>query len=85
MNLDSLEQKIDEYAEKIRDLNENLNLRQQDILSEIMANPKKILTIKYVMNTYGVAYATARSDLNTLVKCGALQKKKVGKEFIYFK
>jgi Fic family protein len=37
------------------------------------------------MNNYGVAYATARSDLNTLVKCGALQKKKVGKEFIYFK
>ena len=85
MKLDSLEQKIDEYAEKIRDLNENLNLRQQDILSEILSNPKKILTIKYVMNTYGVAYATARSDLNTLVKCGALQKKKVGKEFIYFK
>lgn len=79
----SLEQKINENIEKIRGLNENLNLRQQDILSEIIANPKRILTIKYVMNTYGVAYATARSDLNILVELGALQKKKVGKEFIY--
>ncbi|UXM84258.1 Fic family protein [Methanococcus aeolicus] len=63
--------------------NNNLNLRQLDILEEIIKNPKKRFTIKYIVNSYGVAYATARNDLNIFAEFGILQKKKAGKEFIY--
>lgn len=72
------------YNNLLNDLkNNNLNLRQLGILEEIIKNPKKKFTIKYIVNSYGVAYATARNDLNIFAEFGILQKKKAGKEFIY--
>ena len=41
------------------------------------------MTIKEVMNTQGVSYATARSDLFYLEEIGHLQKQKSGKEFVF--
>ena len=35
------------------------------------------------MTTYSVAYATARSDLLSLEKLGYVEKRKIGKEFIF--
>lgn len=81
---DELKHKDKIYNNLLNDLkNNNLNLRQLDILEEIIENPKKKFTIKYIVNSYGVAYATARNDLNIFAGCGILQKKKAGKEFIY--
>ncbi len=61
----------------------DINLRQADILKKFMKNPDKPFVINEIMNTYGVAYETARSDLLHLTKSGYLEKKLVKKKFVF--
>jgi len=63
--------------------NPDLNLRQALILEEFMKNPLKTFTIKEIMETYGIAYQTARTDLLLLDKKGVISKKISGKTFVY--
>ena len=58
---------------------EDLSLRQVEILKSVMKKPEKPVTIKEIMETWSVAYATARSDLLILEKKGYLSGKKSGK------
>ena len=83
--LDYLSKKQAEQKEVLNLINksENLNLRQAEILKEILKTPENIITIKEIVTTYNVAYATGRADLNHLVDLGYLEKKKAGKEFVY--
>jgi Fic family protein len=48
-----------------------------------MKKPEKPVTIKEIMETWNVAYATARSDLLTLEKKGYLSGKKSGREHYF--
>nr|WP_321497985.1 Fic family protein [uncultured Methanolobus sp.] len=62
---------------------DKLNNRQRDILKEFTKYPHKTITIKEVESTQGVSYATARQDLYSLEELGYLQRKKLGKEFVF--
>jgi Fic family protein len=79
-----IEEKQKENIEIIRILKEeDLSLRQVEILKSVMKKPEKPVTIKEIMETWNVAYATARSDLLTLEKKGYLSGKKSGREHYF--
>jgi Fic family protein len=50
---------------------------------QFMKDPGKPVTIREIMETYQVAYGTARSDLLHLAGAGYLEKRKSGKEIIF--
>ena len=60
-----------------------LNRRQMDIVKNFRQEPSKLFTIREIEGSYGVTYATARSDLLSLVKKSVIAKKIAGKEFIF--
>ncbi|KUL02122.1 MAG: Filamentation induced by cAMP protein Fic [Methanoculleus marisnigri] len=62
---------------------EGLSLRQAEIIKSLIKKPDKPITIKEIVETYRVAYATARSDLFHLEELGYLAKQKSGKEYIF--
>ena len=62
---------------------EEITLRQSDILMQFMKDPGKPVTLREIMETYQVAYGTARSDLLHLADAGYLEKGKSGKEIIF--
>jgi Fic family protein len=80
-----LERKQKEQFQSLQIIAESgdLTLRQAEILKQYLKQPEKFITIKEIMTTYNVAYATARSDLFNLEKLGYVEKRKVGKEFIF--
>ena len=61
----------------------NVTLRQAEILKQFLKQPEKPISIKEIVTTYSVAYATARSDLFQLEKLGYVERRKVGKGFIF--
>ena len=83
--LEYLERKQKEQAQALKVIAEsgNLTLRQAEILKKFLKQPEKPITIKEIVTTYSVAYATARSDLLQLEKLGYVEKRKAGKEFIF--
>ena len=60
-----------------------LTYRQQAILSHALRHPGARYTVAEHRARHGVAYATARSDLLELSECQLLEKRTVGKEFIF--
>ncbi len=62
---------------------ENINLRHADILKKFMKNPDKLFVINEIITTYNIAYETARTDLLHLTTLGYLEKKQVGKKFMF--
>lgn len=83
--LEYLNRKQKEQSQDLKIFTEsgNLILRQAEILKQFLKQPEKPITIKEIVTTYSVAYATARSDLFSLEKMGYIEKKKAGKEFIF--
>lgn len=77
------QQKEQEETKKLIEKNPKLSLRQALILEEFMKKPAKIFTIKEIMETYGVVYQTARSDLLHMAKNNYISKKLSGKTFIF--
>ena len=78
----------EQQAEQIKALHsieesEGLSYRQIDILKRIAKHPEKPLRIKEIEETYHVAYATARSDLNKLEELGYLRRRMLGKEYVF--
>jgi Fic family protein len=61
----------------------DLTFRQAEILKQFLKQPEKSVTISEIVTTFNVAYATARSNLFHLEKLGYVEKRKVGKEFIF--
>ena len=83
--LEYLKRKKEEQSQALKIIKESetLNLRQAEILKQFLKQPEKPVTIKEIVTTYSVAYATARSDLFRLEELGYVEKKKAGKEFIF--
>lgn len=54
------------------EVDHKLNRRQAHILKQIIANPRHRIKVASHMRLYGIAYATARSDLLGLVEMGHL-------------
>jgi Fic family protein len=83
--LEYLERTQIEQSQALKIITESrdLTLRQAEILKQFLKQPEKPITIKEIVTTYSVAYATARSDLFQLEKLGYVEKRKVGKEYIF--
>ena len=83
--LEYLERKQKEQSQALKIITESgdLTLRQAEILKQFLKQPEKPVTIKEIVTTYSVAYATARSDLFHLEELGYVEKRKSGKEFIF--
>jgi Fic family protein len=83
--LEYLERKQKEQFQALKIITESgdLTLRQAEIFKQFLKEPEKPVTIKEIVTTYSVAYATARSDLFQLEKLGYLEKRKAGKGFIF--
>jgi Fic family protein len=60
-----------------------LNHRQRDLISHAVRHPGQRFTIEAHRNSHHVAYETARSDLMDLVDRKLLEKRKVGKTWIF--
>lgn len=76
-------QKEQQEARNMVDKKFGFNIRQLDIVRKFRREPNKIFTIKEMVESYGVSYATARADLFLLVEKGMIVKKLAGKEFIF--
>lgn len=61
----------------------NINQRQAEILRQMMEQSDEHFTIRQVMETHGVVYQTARTDLLRLAELGYIRKEKRGREFIF--
>ncbi|WOF17251.1 Fic family protein [Methanoplanus sp. FWC-SCC4] len=61
----------------------DINQRQADILRHMMENSDEYFTIREAMETHGVVYQTARTDLMNLADLGYIRKEKRGREFLF--
>ncbi len=77
------QQEEQKKTKEIIQKNPDLNLRQALILEEFMKHPSKIFTIKEIIETYGVVYQTARTDLLLLQRKKFISKKLSGKTFVF--
>lgn len=94
-NLPAIEKalkELEEYiAHKKREQNEtmqiiaseHLNLRQADILKNLLEEPDRYFSIAEIKSKYNVAYDTARNDMQYLVQMGYIEKTQRGKSFMY--
>jgi len=71
--------KIEDFIKK----HPGLNYRQSELLRHAIAHAEAVYTIKYHKNVHNVAYQTARNDLFELEEKGFLEKREIGKEFVY--
>jgi Fic family protein len=76
-------QRESRQALNILQKSEGLSLRQAEIIKSLIKKPDKPITIKEIVETYRVAYGTARNDLFRLEELGYLIKQKSGKEYIF--
>ena len=60
-----------------------LNKRQKKMVKLLIDHGHKNITTRRYEKIFKVSYGTARSDLNELEENGLLQKKKIGKGFVY--
>ncbi len=60
-----------------------LNRRQKKVIKILIDHDHKIITTRRYEKIFKVSYGTARSDLNEMTESGLLQKRKVGKGFVY--
>jgi Fic family protein len=67
----------------IIETSENLNLRQADILKNLLKEPDRYFSIAEVKGKYNVAYDTARNDMQHLVKQGYVERIERGKSYMY--
>ena len=85
------------YENKIKKLNENsdniinifknmeLNIRQTELINDLLLNKTFYLTIPYIVDKYQITRQTASNDLKDLENKKLLNSKKVGREIRYYK
>ncbi len=61
----------------------NINQRQADLLRQMMEHSDDYFTIRQIMETHGIVYQTARTDLLHLADLGYIKKEKRGREFMF--
>ncbi len=94
--LEVIEQALDRFAEHIREeerrlvqserflkLSKSVNLRQQLLLEHGMRHPDTVYSVESHMNSHAITAATARKDLDDLVRKRMLVASKDGKRTIY--
>ncbi len=76
-----LEHKIGELRDIERRMHvvQGINHRQQALLAHALRNPKAKYSIQSHLRSHNIAYATARSDLLSLVEQGFLEQRKAGR------
>ena len=70
-------------VQKLLDESEHFNYRQQALLSHALRHPGFRYSIQSHRTSHGVAYQTARQDLQHLAERGFLDKSQRGKTFIF--
>jgi len=60
-----------------------LNKRQKKMIKVLIDQDHKNITTRRYEKIFKVSYGTARSDLNEMAENGLLQKRKIGKGFVY--
>jgi len=60
-----------------------LNKRQRKLVKVLIDHDYKNITTRRYEKIFKVSYGTARSDLNEMADNGLLQKRKIGKGFVY--
>ncbi|MDG6244228.1 MAG: Fic family protein [Methanolobus sp.] len=70
-------------AMRIIENSESLNLRQADILKNLLKEPERYFSIAEIKGKYNIAYDTARNDMQHLAKLGYVKKLERGRSFIY--
>jgi Fic family protein len=68
---------------QIIETSENLNLRQADILKNLLKEPERYVSIAEIKSKYNVAYDTARNDMQYLANLGYIEMIKRGKSYTY--
>ena len=61
----------------------SLNLRQADILKNLLKEPDRYFSIAEIKGKYSIAYDTARNDMQHLAKLGYVEKLERGRSFMY--
>ncbi len=61
----------------------DINQRQAEVLRQMMVQSDEYFTIRQIMETHGVVYQTARTDLLRLTELGYIKKEKRGREFMF--
>lgn len=67
----------------IIETSERLNLRQADILKNLLKEPDRYFSIAEIKGKYNVAYDTSRNDMQHLVKLGYVERIQRGKSYMY--
>lgn len=67
----------------IIETSESLNLRQADILKNLLKEPDRYFSIAEIKGKYNVAYDTSRNDMQHLVKLGYVERIQRGKSYMY--
>ena len=80
-----MERKQREFREARQQLRRipGLNHRQAEIIQHALRHPGSTYTIRGHMNTHGVVYQTARTDLFDLERKGLFQTAKQGRTFVF--
>jgi len=90
--LKSIDEILDKIAKKYQSdiISKNINLRgvhlnrrQKRLIKILIDQDQKTMTTRRYEKIFKVSYGTARSDLNELSENGLLQKRKLGKGFLY--
>jgi Fic family protein len=68
----------------LRGTQEGLNYRQMTLLSHSLRHPDTRYTVRGFQKSNRVAYETARADLLGLAEKGLLDKRKVGKTYVFY-
>lgn len=79
-----VERKVAENEKIIRTIryNDELNYRQADVLIDLCKREKQ-MTFEEMQERYDTTYQTARTDLLHLVELGYLNKRLIGKQFLF--
>jgi Fic family protein len=80
--IDSRRERLARIQRELRGLT-HLNNRQRDLINHALRHPGQHYTVEYHRNMHNVVYETARSDMMDLADRGLLQKRKVGKAWLF--
>jgi len=74
---------VEQLIRKSPDIQNLLNYRQTSLINRALKSPDAVFYIESHKGSHNVTYDTARTDLLKLVKIGLLEKKKIGKAFVF--
>lgn len=89
LSLESLKQYLAKKQQEIKESQKfirkypGLNHRQYQLLYHAVLHSDAVYSIQYIQNMYDIVYQTARADLLSLEKDGFLEKRKIGKKFVF--